>query len=203
MPLLDQILVYLGGMGLAFVVFGFLVELRRAMSRRLAERRAVARRAAPPPWVCSRCHSANRPEADRCYRGCGPRAAVEQLPPEPAPMERRVDDGSLVTATLDEAAAHVAAAPFRGRTDLAVALSHDEARASAPDHWTIRVDGRIAARARDESVALAFLGDLAPDAPLFLDPEGAGFVRYRLTEVLAAFADPARLPPAYRCVAER
>lgn len=196
---LDLIFAYLAGMGLALVVFGFLRELRRDFSTRMATSADHARRRAPPPWVCSRCHSANRPEAEQCYRGCGMRRDVEQPRPAVAPPDAFDDDGSLVAATLDEVSAHAAAAQFHGRSDLAVALTHDDARGPTPDHWVVRVDGRVVARAARREVAAAFLRDLDPAAPVFLSPEGAGFIRYRLADVLTSMADPPSLPPAYRC----
>ncbi|MGZ6270097.1 MAG: hypothetical protein ACXWMU_05975, partial [Candidatus Limnocylindrales bacterium] len=61
------------------------------------------------------------------------------------------------------------------------------------------VDGRVVARASRREVAAAFLRDLDPAAPVFLSPEGAGFIRYRLADVLTSMADPPSLPPAYRC----
>ncbi|MCU0505608.1 MAG: hypothetical protein MUE82_07525 [Chloroflexi bacterium] len=52
-------------------------------------------------WLCARCRSWNVPSADACYRGCGPRSAVEMpLPGEsdgpgvvtPPPPQAALDD---------------------------------------------------------------------------------------------------------------
>ena len=44
-----------------------------------------------PPWFCSTCHSQNTPTAKRCYRGCGPRADLEDkvVPRAEAPAATR------------------------------------------------------------------------------------------------------------------
>jgi hypothetical protein len=149
-------------------------------------RRALGRPLRPTwdsgEWACGACHTVNRASNIVCEPCRGPRGATQMsfagIPTEPDIIPATVPAGVGASVTLE----HNPAAHADGLNG----------------HWRLRVNSVVVGSAARRDGALALLRAVEGAESVLFDPNGAGYSRYALPALIAAFEGP-RLPLAAPC----
>lgn len=167
------VLMYVGGMGVAYVLVRAIRGALRGAGRGVERSRRGSRPVwATGMWHCATCRSTNVPGATRCASCRAPR---EELP-HAAPAERAdwIPDVIAVPPMTVPLLDHVSAAHA------------DPSKA----HWRMTCGGQLVGSAARRDGALALLRALSGTDVVMLDVRETGHARFRLGDAIARFERP-------------